>query len=161
MIYFPSNRHFYIAHWNISSQEPSPQLLWLIPQGMNDRRHHERCPSFPVCPRIPNKEQKLISMVCLTHWATFPLMRWLWHNSISTNNMHWPLWNSCDVWYGGLCATILYVFILLDRFALSAQVVRCLGKGMSKFCLAVIVGVRSQSGSGEPLQSTYIYMYQR
>lgn len=144
---------FYLAHWRISRQELSSQLLWLIPQGMNDRRHHEKCPSFPVCPGIQNKEQKLIFMVCWSHWAIFPFLRWLRRNSISTDNMNWPLWNSRLIWW-----SLYYHFSLLYLtcyVALFAQAVRCSGQGMSKFCLALTVMVHSQLGSGEPLQSIY------
>lgn len=144
---------FYLAHWYISRQELSSQLLWLIPQGTNDRRHHEKCPSFPVCPGIQNKEQKLIFMVRQSHWAIFPFVRRLRHNSIFTDKMPQPLWNSHDVWYDGICATILCFFILLAMFALFAQAVKCLGQGMSKFCLALTVRAHSPLGSGEPLQS--------
>lgn len=99
---------FYLAHWCISRQELSSQLLWLIPQGMNDRRHHEKCPSFPACPGIQNKEQKLIFMVCRSHWAIFPFLRWLRRNSISTDNMNQPLWNTRLIWW-----SLYYHFSLL------------------------------------------------
>lgn len=153
MMYFPSDGYFYLAHWYVSRQELSSQLLWLIPQGTNDRCHHEKCPSFPVCPGIQSKEQKLIFMVCLSDWAIFPFLGWLRHNSISTNNMHRPLWNSDDVWYDGLWATSSHFFTLLATFALFAQAVRCSGQGMSKRCLALPVRVHSQLDPGELLQS--------
>lgn len=123
----------------VSRHELSSSLLWLIPPGMNERRHHEKCPSFPACPGIQNREQKLILMVCLSYWTIFPFLRRHRHKGISTSNVHQPLWNTYAVWYDGLCATILYFFILFAVFSLFSQAVRCLGQRTSKFYLVITV----------------------
>lgn len=69
---------------HVSRHELSSSLLWLIPPGMNERRHHEKCPSFPVCKGIQNREQRLIPMVCLSYWTILPFLRQSRHKSIST-----------------------------------------------------------------------------